>query len=619
MSACAARATPSPITSVARWVASASSASEEKTSPPTTSPTSSAALAPSAIHSTRWVRWSASLVTTPSWRPAGATGNLRRDGAPVGPVGCRPVRLAGEIALVTGSTAGIGKAVALQFGAEGALVVVHGRDAERGAAVVAQIVAGGGDADFVAADLGVEESCEELVDTTVARFGSLTVLVNNAVASPDGHDARVGEMDTAYWEHALRVNVTAPMWLARAAIPAFLDAGHGSIVNVSSRQAERPSAGLAAYATSKGGLNALTRAVAVEYAAQGVRCNTISPGYVINERRDATLPAERRARLEAMHLTRLGEARDVAYAAVYLASRESELPDWHQLAARRREQHRARRVVRVTGGPMHPRVSLSAISTFRWTLDEDLAFYEEAGITAIGASLAKLEAAGLEIGAARLRDAGLRVTNLIGIGPFVLDAPAQWPAQRERVGRALDAAEAVDAECLILTTGPAGQLTWEDAADALHDALDPVLADARRRGIPVALEHTNSLRVDVGFVHSLRDVIDLARGLGIGVCVELNACWAERGLASTIREGVDTFRLVQVSDYSVGTLSTPNRLVPGDGDIPLERILGQVLDSGYPGVFDLELIGPRIDEEGYGPAARRALERLDGLLTTLGA
>jgi sugar phosphate isomerase/epimerase len=268
---------------------------------------------------------------------------------------------------------------------------------------------------------------------------------------------------------------------------------------------------------------------------------------------------------------------------------------------------------------MHDRVSLSAISTFRWTLEEDLAFYAEAGITAIGASLAKLEAAGLDDGARRLRDAGLRVTNLIGIGPFVLASPAQWPGQRDRVRRALDAAEAVHAECLILTTGPAGQLAWDDAADALHDALDPVLADARARGVPVGLEHTNSLRVDVGFVHTLRDVIDLARRLGTGVCVELNACWAERGLADTVAEGVDMFRLVQVSDYAVGTLSTPNRLVPGDGDIPLERILGQVLAAGYRGVFDLELIGPRIDEEGYGPAAQRALERLDTMLAGLGA
>jgi sugar phosphate isomerase/epimerase len=268
---------------------------------------------------------------------------------------------------------------------------------------------------------------------------------------------------------------------------------------------------------------------------------------------------------------------------------------------------------------VHPRVSLSAISTFQWSLDEDLAFYERAGITAIGASLAKLEAAGIEDGARRLRDAGVRVSNLIGIGPFHLDDPSQWDGQRDRVRRAVDAAQAVEAECMILTTGPAGQLTWEDAADALEQALTPVIDDARARGIPFGLEHTNSLRVDVGFVHTLADVVDLARRLGIGVCVETNACWAERGLGATIEAGVDTFRIVQVSDFAIGTLSTPNRLVPGDGDIPLERILGQVLAAGYAGCFDLELIGPRIDEEGYDAACRRAVAALGDLLERLDA
>jgi len=268
---------------------------------------------------------------------------------------------------------------------------------------------------------------------------------------------------------------------------------------------------------------------------------------------------------------------------------------------------------------VHDRVSLSAISTFQWDLDTDLAFYERAGITAVGASLAKLEAAGIEAGARRLRDAGIRVTNLIGIGPFHLDDPEQWSEQRSRVARALDAAQAVGAECMILTTGPAGQLAWEDAADALQEALEPVIADAAARGLPFGLEHTNSLRVDVGFVHSLADVVDLARRLGIGVCVETNACWAERSLAETIATGVDTFRVVQVSDFAIGTLSTPNRLVPGDGDIPLERILGQVLAAGYRGCFDLELIGPRIEEEGYESACTRAVANLGDLLTRLGA
>ncbi len=234
------------------------------------------------------------------------------------------MRLAGERALVTGSTSGIGAAIAVELGAEGAGVVVHGRDQTRGQAVVDRITAAGGTATFLAADLGTEAACDDLVARSVEALGGLTVLVNNAVASPDGHDSSVAEMDTAYWEQALRVNLTAPMWLCRAALPHLRAAGHGSIINISSRQGEKPSAGLAAYAASKGGLNALTRAIAVEGAPDAIRCNTISPGYVFNERRDADMTAERRERLERMHLTRLGEARDIAYAAVYLAGKESE-------------------------------------------------------------------------------------------------------------------------------------------------------------------------------------------------------------------------------------------------------------------------------------------------------
>jgi NAD(P)-dependent dehydrogenase (short-subunit alcohol dehydrogenase family) len=101
-------------------------------------------------------------------------------------------------------------------------------------------------------------------------------------------------------------------------------AGHGSIVNVSSRQAERASRGFAAYIAAKSGLNGLTRAIAVDYASNGIRCNTVSPGYVLNDRRDADITPERRARYEGMHLTRLGVATDIAFAVVYLASHESE-------------------------------------------------------------------------------------------------------------------------------------------------------------------------------------------------------------------------------------------------------------------------------------------------------
>jgi len=233
------------------------------------------------------------------------------------------MRLDGERVLVTGSTAGIGKHVALMCAREGARVAVHGRDRERGEAVVGTITAAGGWATFVGADVSDERACTALVDAAAERLGGLTVLVNNAVAGTGGQSP-VGRLDTAQWERVLRVNLTAVAWLCRAAIPHMQAAGHGSIINVSSRQAERASAGLAAYIASKGGLNALTRSIAVDYARERIRCNALSVGYVLNERRDASQSAERRAELEAMHLTRLGRPEDVAYAVIYLASRESE-------------------------------------------------------------------------------------------------------------------------------------------------------------------------------------------------------------------------------------------------------------------------------------------------------
>ena len=226
------------------------------------------------------------------------------------------------MALVTGSTAGIGREIARRFAREGAAVVVTGRDADRGAATVDAIQGAGGTAHFVAADLHDESECGRLVDETVTRLGGCTVLVNNA-AGGDATDGAAGALTTEAWEAILRVDLTAPFWLCRAVIPAMQRAGHGAIVNISSRQGERASPGVAAYIAAKGGLNALTRSIAVDYARENIRCNTISPGYVLNERRDADITPERQARYEGMHLTRLGTAADVANAAVYLAGSES--------------------------------------------------------------------------------------------------------------------------------------------------------------------------------------------------------------------------------------------------------------------------------------------------------
>lgn len=229
-------------------------------------------------------------------------------------------RLDGEVALVSGSTSGIGAQIARLFAVEGASVVVTGRNAERGAAVVDSA---DGRAVFVAADLTEPDAADRLVDAAVDRFGTLTVLVNNAV-DVGTNDGTVTDLSDDSWRRILDVNVLAVARLSRAAIPVMASAGHGSIVNISSRAARRASRNLTAYSASKGALEALTRSIAVDFADQGVRCNTVAPGYILNERRDADLSGERRRQLQEMHLTRLGEASDVAYAALYLACRESE-------------------------------------------------------------------------------------------------------------------------------------------------------------------------------------------------------------------------------------------------------------------------------------------------------
>jgi sugar phosphate isomerase/epimerase len=263
---------------------------------------------------------------------------------------------------------------------------------------------------------------------------------------------------------------------------------------------------------------------------------------------------------------------------------------------------------------MHPRLSVSAICSYRQTLDEDIALWERLGVRRIGLTLAKLEAVGTEKGARQIAEAGLDVTNVLTFGPRLSD-PTSWPAHVDRLLGAIEAARIMNADTLVVTTGPAGQLTWEEAADRLAEYIAPLQA----ADFPIAIEHTNSLRVDVGFVHTLRDMVDLARRLFVGVLCETNACWAERGLAATIRDGMDVIKLVQVSDFVVGTHDTPNRVVPGDGDIPLRRVLGDIITAGYSGSFDLELIGPRIEEEGYESAVRRAVDYTGTLLDSLSA
>ena len=261
-----------------------------------------------------------------------------------------------------------------------------------------------------------------------------------------------------------------------------------------------------------------------------------------------------------------------------------------------------------------PRLSVSAVSSWRATFDEDLVMWSHLGVKHVGLSLRKCQQVGLDAAVRGVRDAQLRVSNVVECGWCDLDDAATWPTYRERLLTAIDAMHVLCAPVLVLTTGPAGSLEWEQAARALAEVLEPVIAAARAASVRVAIENTSPMRLDLSFTTTLRDTVDLAELLDVFVCVELNSCWAERGFDATVRGAVERIAHVQCSDARIGSLVTPDRLVPGDGDIPLARRIGALAAAGYAGAYEIEMVGPQIEEEGYERSIRRAVTRMDALL-----
>jgi NAD(P)-dependent dehydrogenase (short-subunit alcohol dehydrogenase family) len=233
----------------------------------------------------------------------------------------RTGRLSAEVAIVTGGTSGLGVEIARLFVSEGAQVVITGRDNSRGAKAEART-----GAEFVRADLANDSDLISLVEHTVKKYGMITVLVNNASsAEARSHDGPVASLTRETWEQVLGAEVIGVAQLCSLVIPEMLVAGHGSIVQVSSRVAGLGTPGLTAYGSTKAAQEALARAITIDYGRRGIRCNTVRPGYILHEERDAGLDGDRLTRVAEMHVTRIPTATDVAYAVLYLASRESEV------------------------------------------------------------------------------------------------------------------------------------------------------------------------------------------------------------------------------------------------------------------------------------------------------
>jgi sugar phosphate isomerase/epimerase len=198
------------------------------------------------------------------------------------------------------------------------------------------------------------------------------------------------------------------------------------------------------------------------------------------------------------------------------------------------------------------------------------------------------------------------------------DEPVLAEAQA-RLSRLIDLVAAVGGRSIYMGTGGRGRLGWDAAAARFSAAVAPCVAHARAAGVALMIENTPSLFADMSMAHSLRDAVTLAEAADLGVCLDVFGCWTEAGLKNTIARAIPRCGLVQISDYVLGDRTLPGRAVPGDGDIPIAQMIEWALEAGYDGVFDLELTGPRIAQEGHVKAVARAADRVGGILRTLGA
>lgn len=201
-----------------------------------------------------------------------------------------------------------------------------------------------------------------------------------------------------------------------------------------------------------------------------------------------------------------------------------------------------------------------------------------------------------------------------------LDAPqAMMDEEQAKLSKAIRSFAELGGGSVYLLTGGRGALSWEAAAERFCTFVAPCRDEAAALGVNLLIEPATAFHADSHMTHSLRDTVLLAEMSGLGVNVDLFACWTEAGLKTTIEQAISRIRLVQVCDYVYGDRQLPCRAVPGDGHVPLKRILDWLLSAGYEGAFDLELIGPRIDTEGHVAAARRAADNVGAILESLGA
>ena len=234
------------------------------------------------------------------------------------------MKLENKVALITGSTRGIGRATAKLFAAEGAKVVVVGTNAELGENCVAEIKTDGGEAVFCKTDVTSEESLSALVKVALDTYGRIDILVNNAGVG--GSTANMNDITMDEWNKVLATNLTAPFMLCKKVIPVMEEQGGGAIVNIASMASTGAGRGGLAYTSAKHGLLGLTRQMSMDHGRTGVRINAVLPGPIETDMIARVLAIPQHPvcmKITRSPATRAGRPDEVAQAVAFLASDEA--------------------------------------------------------------------------------------------------------------------------------------------------------------------------------------------------------------------------------------------------------------------------------------------------------
>lgn len=265
----------------------------------------------------------------------------------------------------------------------------------------------------------------------------------------------------------------------------------------------------------------------------------------------------------------------------------------------------------------HPRLSVDAMCTFPWSFDQDLTLWSDMGVRHAGLLLPKL-GDDADARMQQLTDAGIRASTLITEG-FDLAAPETWAATRAAQRAALDLMAKHRGHSIYFTPGRTTGAQWREDLERLAEAVAPTVEHARKVGVIAAIEP--SLRTSVSFVNTLRDAIDMAERTGAGIVADFGNMWMERDFDLTLKRAMPHIALMQIGDIVIGASGRPapgGRAHIGEGELPLMRMMQDVLDAGYTGVFDLEVVPADFSKGADEETIRRGITAASHLLVELG-